>query len=115
MGLRTLPRSGAWGVRHTAVRRHRLALVLTVATYTLAASTVPIPAARAANANPMTPGPQLRRRPRHAADGMADRQITLIAAAPAAATATAAVLLDRARAAPGRLGRHVMTRPPSGH
>ena len=115
MGLRTLPRSGAWGVRHTAVRRHRLALVLTVATYTLAASTVSIPAARAANANPMTPGPQLRRRPRHIADGMADRQITLIAAAPAAATATAAVLLDGLGPPPGRLGRHVMTRPPSGH
>ena len=45
MGLRSLPRSGVWGVWQTAVRRHRLAAVLAVATCALAASTVLIPAA----------------------------------------------------------------------
>jgi CHASE2 domain-containing sensor protein len=86
--------------RQAAARLRRLAAALAAVTCTLLASAVVMPAAWAVNVIP--PGGGLVQAPAVGAvtaGGMPGWQITLIALGAALVAATAAVLLDRARAA----------------
>ena len=86
--------------RQAAARLRRLAAALAAVTCTLLASAVVMPAAWAMNVIPPGGGPvQAPAVGAVTPGGMAGWQITLIAVGTALVAATAAVLLDRARAA----------------
>jgi hypothetical protein len=84
---------------HVAARLHRLAAALAAVTCTLLASAVIMPAAWAINVIPNDGPAQAPAGGELTAGGMPGWQITLIALGAALVTATAAVLLDRARGA----------------
>ena len=89
------PRAAA---AHAAARLRRLAAALAAVTCTLPASAAVMPAAWAVNEIPPG-GPAPAPAAVVTAGGMPGWQITLIALGAAVVAATAAVLLDRARAA----------------
>jgi hypothetical protein len=90
------PRAAA---AHAAARLRRLAAALAAVTCTLLASAAVMPAAWAVNEIPPGGPTQAPADGAVTAGGMPGWQVTLIALGAAVVAATAAVLLDRARAA----------------